>query len=203
MNERELIEKIELLREIKPNNDWVSSVRRDLLKREKSSIFETLFVKRAVVASLTLSLIGGLLFYSSEVRMNREIEKMVKENEVEILSIALLGLKDAKADVGKSFSEAIANKPEEEVVKIARATAPSLLEIEEREEVIAQSLGVMIDSDDLLPNKEVAAFLISDLERRSLTEEENLLLSEAKDAFANGHYRQALKRVLEIGETES
>ena len=84
--------------------------------------------------------------------------------------------------------------------KIAKEIAPSLVQIDEKEDVIAQSLGLLIESDDLLPNKDVASFLISDLENRSLKEEDQLILEEAKEAFDLKDYRTALKKVLEIGE---
>ncbi len=100
----------------------------------------------------------------------------------------------------QSFSEIAETKPKEEVVKIAKEIAPSLVQIDEKEDVIAQSLGLLIESDDLLPNKDVASFLISDLENRSLKEEDQLILEEAKEAFDLKDYRTALKKVLEIGE---
>lgn len=197
MNEAEFIKKIESLKSIEPNKDWVALTRDDIF--EEAPFFVGFnFVRVASAVALTL------LFSFFFTHLNRQDVKMVeddsRENELQVLQLALLELKDAKSEMTQSFSEIAETKPKEEVVKIAKEIAPSLVQIDEKEDVIAQSLGLLIESDDLLPNKDVASFLIFDLENRSLKEEDQLILEEAKEAFDLKDYRTALKKVLEIGE---
>lgn len=212
MNEREFINKIESLKSIKPDASWVASARDEILGEKKlfsvqGNFAGFFFNTQAFAATAALVLFGGVFLYShlmisSDQRLAEEVERMAKQNEVQMLSIALADLKDTRAEMRQSFAESVVSKSEEEVVKIARNIAPSLLEMDEKEEVIMGSLGVMMETEDLSPNRDIASYLIADLEKRSLTEEEESLLDEAKEAFEAEDYREALRKVLQIGERE-
>jgi len=212
MNEREFINKIESLKSIKPDASWVSLTRDNILGERKlfpvQANFAGFFFKRnqVFVATATLVLFGGIFFYShlmsSNQRRAEEMERIARQNEVQTLSIALADLKEKRSEMQQSFAQSVASKPKEEVVKIARDIAPSLLEMDEKKEVIMGSLGLVVDSEDPSPDRDVASYLIADLEKRSLTEEEKLLLDKAKSAFEAEDYQEALRKVLQIGERE-
>ncbi len=212
MNEREFINKIGSLKEIKADAQWASSTRDEILGERKlfsvqGNFAGFVFRTQAFAATAALVLFGGVFLYShllvsSDQRLAEELEKLTKQNEVQMLSIALADLKGARAEMGQSFAESMVTKSEEEVVRIAKDMAPSLLEIEEKEEVIMGTLGVMIESDETSTSKEIASYLIADLEKRSLTEEDEALLEEAKEALEAGDHRDALRKVLRIGESQ-
>jgi len=212
MNEREFINKIESLKSIKPDASWVSLTRDNILGERKlfpvQVNFAGFFFKRnqVFVATATLVLFGGIFFYShlisSDQRRAEEMERIARQNEVQTLSIALADLKEKRSEMQQSFAQSVASKSREEVVKIARDIAPSLLEMDDKKEVIMGSLGLVVDSEDPSPDRDVASYLIADLEKRSLTEEEKLLLDKAKSAFEAGDYQEALRKVLQIGVRE-
>ncbi len=213
MKEKELITKIESLKGVRPGKEWVSLTRADILGEKKTflstySEFVGSFKIPAFAATVTMVLFGGIFIYSqllisTNQRMVEEVQRLAKQNEVEILSIALANLKDAKIEMQRDFAESMVTKSEKEVIKIAKDIAPSLIEIREKEEVIMGSLGVMIEPDDLSADRDVAFFLITDLEKRSLTDEDGALLEEAREYFDSGKYQKALKKVLEIGDEET
>ncbi len=212
MNEKEFINRIESLKNIKPDAKWASSTRDEILGERKifsvEGNFAGFFFKTQAFATATaLVLFGGVFLYShlmisADQRLAEEVEKMAKQNEVQLLSIALADLKETRAEMGQSFAESLVSKSEEEVVRIAKDIAPSLLEMDEKEEVIMGSLGVMMDPEEISPNRDVASYLIADLEKRSLTEKDESLLAEAKEAFESEDYRKALRKVLEVGENQ-
>ncbi len=209
MNERELLNKIESLKKIKPNTEWVSLTRNDILGERKVFSFQDnlagfLFRPR-VFAGAALVLLGGLFLYSqlllsSEQRRAEELERLAKQSELQMLSIALAELKEARAEMDRNFADLIVTKSEEEAVKIAKEIAPLLLEIDKKEGAIMGSLGVITEPDKISTGEKVASYLIADYEKRSLTEEDGVLLQLAKEAFGAGDHQEALRVVLLIGQ---
>jgi hypothetical protein len=130
-----------------------------------------------------------------------EVSEIIKKQEVEKLSLAIKELESVKERMQKDFAQSIEKKPKEEAIKIAKSFAPSLLEIEDKQDLLIGSLGVAVDTG-LSSNtaKELAGLLIEDYQERSLTEKDKELLERAKQEFETENYRTALRDVLEIGQ---
>ncbi len=238
MQEKDIINKIEELKQIKPNHNWVVSAKQDILDKKPSFSFDFIFGKSAVTAFASLGLIvvltvaaqgttpgdplfsikkitekGQMALVSQEDKQDfnvilthkrlDEISTIVKRNEIERLSVAVKELETAKDKIQKEFAHSIESKDQKQVIEIARNLAPTVLEIEDKEELLIGSLGVKADNN--LPSgvaKDLASLLIKDLEDRSLTESEEKILQEAKINFNEENYRTALRNVLEIGHRE-
>jgi hypothetical protein len=130
-----------------------------------------------------------------------EVSNIVKKNEIEKLSLAVKELESMKSKIQKDFVQSIESKPKEEVIKIARNFAPSVLEMEDKEDLLIGSLGVKVESELASSTaKNLAELLIEDYQERSLTENDQKKLVQAQEDFSKENYRSALRNVLEIGQ---
>jgi len=130
-----------------------------------------------------------------------EVSEIVRKQEIEKLSLAIKELESVKSRMQKNFAQSVESKPREEAVKIAKNLAPAVLEIEDKEELLIGSLGVVTDTNlSSSTAKELAFFLIQDYQERSLTEMDQVLFDKAVKEFENESYRSALRTVLEIGQ---
>lgn len=204
MNEKEIINQIESLKAIKPNQEWVSSARADIIGVD-SPVTLSFFNKLAFVGTFSLILLAGLLFYSQLVVLEEqkmaakeaevlkeEIAKQAKQKEIEDLSLALAELRAAKAELDKSFSSAVAVMPQKEAIDYAKSIAPQVIEMKEKEELIIQSLAVVVDEDvNEDTDRGVAALLLADFVDQ--TEEGDEMIEELESLFKNGEYSKVIK----------
>lgn len=204
MNEKEIINQIESLKAIKPNQEWVSSARADIIGVDSPVTF-SFFNKLAFVGTFSLILLAGLLFYSQLVVLEEqkmaakeaevlkeEIAKQAKQKEIEDLSLALAELRAAKAELDKSFSSAVAVMPQKEAIDYAKSIAPQVIEMKEKEELIIQSLAVVVDEDvNEDTDRGVAALLLADFVDQ--TEEGDEMIEELESLFKNGEYSKVIK----------
>lgn len=215
MQEKEIISKLESLKEIKPNQEWVSSARKEILGENEFSL--SFLFRPSFATAATLMLFGGIFAYSqmttvpsNQIEKAEELQMLATQVEIEKLSSALAELKEAKMALKREFNETVASRSGEDVTRIARDIAPSLVEIGEKEELVMMSLAVMVSNDseeeekeESLPNREVVSLLIEDLNQRSLTEEESMKLDSVKELYNDKEYQKALTLVLEIGQSDN
>ena len=210
MEEKTLITKIESLKNIKPREDWVSFTREEIFEEGKI-LFPFFLREKVFIGTFALLLVGvfalsqtftGNSFYNKIASYfsfeNKDIASE-EQKEIELLSLTLNELREARTQFQKDFASSIVSKPENEVVKIAKDYAPTILEIREKEKEVSETLGVKIDKDSDLAEKEIASLIIQDLEKRSLITEEKEMLNTAKDHFEKGEYLSSLRIALEIG----
>lgn len=201
MNEKEIINQIESLKAIKPNQEWVSSARADIIGVD-SPVTLSFFNKLAFVGTFSLILLAGLLFYSQLVVLEEQKmaakeaevlkEEIAKQKEIEDLSLALAELRAAKAELDKSFSSAVAVMPQKEAIDYAKSIAPQVIEMKEKEELIIQSLAVVVDEDvNEDTDRGVAALLLADFVDQ--TEEGDEMIEELESLFKNGEYSKVIK----------
>jgi hypothetical protein len=241
MQEKEIINKIQYLKEIKPNESWVTLTKNEIIDKKEEVLFAypirhlmarstaTAFASLGFVAffliSVQASFPGDTLYpvkritekgkmailsesrrqeYNMELTNKRleEVSKIVKKNEIEKLSLAVKELESMKSEMQKDFSRSVENKSKEKTVEIAKNLAPAFLEMEDREELLLGSLGVRAEEDETVTSvsKDSVLILIQDLEERSLSEEDEFLLQEAKKHFQEKSYSIALRTVLQIGQ---
>ena len=210
MDEKELISKIESLKEIKPDQNWAFSAKKRIFGKEKSFFSFPVFSKMpfAVPAAL-LMLIGIFALSQHAITLNveraEEMERIAREREIEMLSGMLEELKETKAGLRREFAQSIQSKTREETIKIARDFAPLMLEAEDKEDFLASSLGVAVEKseEDGEVYKDIALFLIEDAQERSLTEEDRELLDQSENAFQEEDYRLAMEMALGIGRDKA
>lgn len=211
MNEKELIAKIESLKNIKPKEEWVLSAREEIFQEDKI-LFPFFLKEKVFIGTFLLLLFGGFLFvggfagnsfyariasyFNSE---DKNVAVLEEKKEVELLSSTLAELKETRSQLQQEFASSIVSKPEEEAIKIAKNYAPAILEIRKKEGKISETLGVRISEDDNTAEKEIVSLIIKDLEKRSLVTEDKKILEEAKSYFEKGEYLSSLKKALEIG----
>ncbi|MDD4062417.1 MAG: hypothetical protein PHV25_01370 [Candidatus Pacebacteria bacterium] len=206
MNEKEIINQIESLKQIKPNQEWVSSTRADIVGVDAPVIFSSFFSKPAFVGTFSFVLLAGLLFFSQSMILEEqkmaegEVEvsgqELAKQKEIEDLSLALAELRNAKAELDQSFSSAVAVMPQREAIDFAKSIAPQMIEMKEKEELIIQSLAVVVSEEvnESESNKKtdrgVAALLLDDFIEQS---EDDEMIEELGSLFSDGKYSEVIK----------
>lgn len=205
MNEKEIINQIESLKSIKPNQEWVSSTRANIIGADSPVVF-SFFSKPVFVGTFSFILLAGLLFFSQSVILEdqkiaeREAEvleqELAKQKEIEELSLALTELRNAKAEIDQSFSSAVAVMPQREAVDFAKSIAPKMVEMKEKEELITQSLAVVVSeevsdvSEETETERGVAALLLDDFIEQSEDDEK---IEELNGLFSDGKYSEVVK----------
>jgi chaperonin cofactor prefoldin len=237
MTEKELITKIQELRQIKPRKEWVFLTKKEILgeesiERTKVSwleVFPRMFFQHKVAfASLVLIVVvittfglsqnavpGDLLFAfkkatetaqtafisQDEQLKNRlelvnkrleELTKIAEQNQVKKLSSAI---EECQASMSQVVNKAsTVRKPEE-----ARKIVPEIKKMEGNLQNL-KTYGVEINDAENTENiyKPVVDVLIKDLETRTLTEEQQKLLTEAKETYEVGNYPDTLSILMQI-----
>jgi len=238
MTEKELIEKLLALKEIKPNADWVVLTKNQILEKEfileqkveqKKSPFPFFFpIFRPVFASLVILLVifglfgfaqnslpGDFLYplkriseksqaiFVSEKELPtvqldlankrlEELNKIAENNQVRKIAPAISEFQSDIAQAGKNLAK-LKNIDKKIVEKTAKLV--------ENKEKIEKVLGANIDTSEYENFlKGVVESQISDLEKRTLTEEQKEILEKIKIDFEKENYSQALEGILILSQ---
>jgi hypothetical protein len=217
--EREIIEKIRLLKQIKPEKKWVFLTKEKILGKEP--IFFP-FLKPAFAGLLFILILFGLSFTSlpgepfylikkiiergqtvfvpEEEKPKLELElankrleelsKIAERNDVKKLAPAI---NEAKESVAQATKNLVKSK------KVDREIVKKTLELEKKKQEVEKVLGTKITEEGTEdPTKLVAKYLIEDFENRSLTEDQKQILEKAKEYFENGDFAKVLELLLLI-----
>ena len=117
-----------------------------------------------------------------------DLTKIAQENSVDNLASAI---NEYQASVSKA-AESLAKAEKPDIKEISAV----IKELEKKEEAI-KSLGIEIGEKEELKNvlADIVALEISDLEEKSLTEEQKELLIKIKQNYEQGNYSQALEEI--------
>ena len=234
MTEKELISKLQELKRIEPQKDWVFltknsilSQKPELIKEENSSalsIFKWLvFSRKPVLVSLVIlglfistfsfaqNALPGDFFYSLKIAAEKgqalfvsekekpkfilglnekrleELDKVVKAGQAEKLSPAISAFEESANKAAKEVSKVIKEEGGEAAVK----SIEKYVQGKDKTKEVFNSLGLepkMSQEDEKL----YAEFLVKDWEKRTLNENQEKLLKEAKEFFEKGDYSSAL-----------
>jgi len=238
MEEKELIGKIRGLRQIKPNRDWVSLTKSQILGEEKieltpfslSSVGYCLRLilgrRMAYLGLVVIFILFGLLGFAQNSLPGDPLYSIKKITErAQTVFVAEEDLPRVQLELADKRLEELARVAQENRVKnlssainetkasiseanknLAKASSPAEVkkivdEIEEKAQVINQTLGVAFGEEEIgelrqNSDKLYAEYLISDLETRTLTEEQQEILEEAKELYEAGDYSGALEKIL-------
>lgn len=225
MEQKQLIKKLQELRQIKPNQDWVALTKKQLLGAgEKTNILETFSgffaLKTLAYASLSVLLIfAGVLAvaqYSLPGNPLFSIKKITEYSKATIwpgvdqskysLVLANKRLSDLSAIVSTRQKQDIPqgiNEFKESVANIAgnidTGDRPALQQIVTRVEVLGAMINNTQDGSQL--NSALAPLVdkeISDLEGSSLTPGQTAQLDKIKEMYDKGEFTLALENLLLI-----
>ncbi|MDP2910460.1 MAG: DUF5667 domain-containing protein [bacterium] len=118
-----------------------------------------------------------------------DLTKIAQENSVDNLASAINEYQESVSKAAESLAKA--EKPD------IKEISAVIKELEKKEEAI-KSLGVEIGDKEKLNNvlADIVATEISDLDKKTLTEEQKELLIKIKQNYEQGNYSQALEDIL-------
>lgn len=217
LTENQLIQKIQELKQIKPDKDWVVLCKRRILP-ESSSWQEQLSIifgnlprlflqpKPVLAVSITLILlVAGLVFY-----LDREPTEIAQQlpAELEQAKMIVIALEELQTEVNQATKELKKIQEPQKVLEARNVVVPTIeaarniiVETERLEQDIRNKqdriLAVKTSIDELESALDEALAiqakrLIQDLETKTLTETQKQVLEQAKTAYQKGDYNIAL-----------
>ena len=225
MTEKDLIKQLKGLKEIKPSKEWVILTKRQILPEEKSvSAFPVFQWKLAFAPMISVFIVIGLFGFAnttvpgdflfpvkkvtevvqvglsltsaekSEVHLrlaNRRLEELsaiAEANKVRSLAPTIKEFQDSMTEVVNNLSSMDRSALKELVAETQK--------LEENKQKVESVLGVQIGGEQTEKlEKQLSAYLLADLEKRTLNEEDQKLLTEAKEYFEAGAYTLALEKI--------
>lgn len=201
MTDRAILNQIKLLKEIKPRQEWVLLTKQSILgieaEKQGFSVFEAMsylsYLRKPsfAMASFALIILGGFAIGV----MN--VQKEAKEAQELAVHDQILRLKIAQADFDSlysDFAQLVENQP-----KKALQASRAIVQLQKDKTQIEKVLGAKIgqDEDETLETatKALLENEFADLETRTLSENQRVMLKEAKDAFDSGDYQAALEKI--------
>ena len=221
MTEKEVIEKIRLLRQIKPEKKWVFLTKEKILGKEplffpflKPAFAGLLFI--LILFGLTFTSLPGEPFYLIKKLVERsqtvfvpeeekpklelelankrleELSKIAEKNDVKKLAPAI---NEAKESVAQATKNLVKSK------KVDKEIVQKTLQLEKKKQEVEKVLGTKITEEETEnPTKLLAKYLIEDLENRTLTEEQKQILEKAKEYFEKEDFAKVLELLLLINQ---
>ncbi|MFH0943335.1 MAG: DUF5667 domain-containing protein [Candidatus Beckwithbacteria bacterium] len=238
---KELIAEIKELRQIKPDQNWVFSVKNRILgeQKERQSVLNILanllFQPKVALAGVsTLAILFGILVLSQDslpgdslfalkrvvergqtlfisqdnIAQNNletankrlgELTKIAKSNQVKKIAPALQEYQASLAEAAKNLIKAAATTSDPLIIKNIVLETQKLEENRAELERIYGIAGLDAKQGEN-PVQLVTDWLIKDLEKRTLTDEQELLFEEAKNDYAGENYNSALEKILKLSE---
>jgi len=222
--DKELINKIQILKEIKPGKEWVFSAKQRIFEEPapvihvKPRISWGFFLKPAFALPVALLLICSTFLYISNLNdiKTAQLEYDIKVAQISILTPALESLQAdislAKENINKAnvgdLKTALKIKDNAENVSKSGTDV-----ISEAKRIIAQAtssdksedriLASVIDAEKALEDYQESyqmfvKRMIEDTEHYYLGEEEQIKLENAKQYYKEGEYNQALIEIYRI-----
>ena len=238
MNEKQLIEAIRELKEIKPNQEWVSLIKSQILAEQpavriiparkistidviSSAMFQRkmayalasfVFVIAGMFGFAQYTVPGDLLFSvkkftetqnSFQVAYNRsaELVQVLKENKTQNIAPAVSEFKASMSGAAKNLVASLTQQNSKQSLKDISDEVKKIQENQRQ----AETLGIDISETDEVKelNSALAVLVqnqIDDLEKATLTEDQQETLVKIKDSFSKAEYSEALEEILLINQ---
>ncbi len=230
-DEKFIIKKLENLKCVKPSQEWVSSVKGNILKEEKKIFsFNWLFmpVGRPALAfamrSLMITVVAasGIFFYiyylnagSGKIleiplvfqnEENKEINNSLSQiqDTLQEINYSLAGLKNAKdLKQALAISEVIKGTAErgEETVKEIKDNNPSSKKILASLTEVEDAFK-SLQKESSLVQSEMIGVALEDLKTRTLSSQNSERLLKADEYFLNGQHNDAMILIIKIMENQ-
>lgn len=229
MEEEELISKIEKMKKIEPDKDWIVTTKQDIMGEETQGIFDKVksvlskpIKKPALVVSpliLLAALLGGLFVYSNFLPKNLTPSNIVKvedKGNAEVVS-SLANLQANLGDITrnlKSLKKVKNPKKALAISQIIKATASQgrdvIGNIKDKNGTLSKDLTKRVNNvyaaySGLMEKAsstqaEILGVVIDGLENASLTDQEESRLQKARDYYNNNEYSKTLLFIQKINE---
>ena len=204
MTEKELISKIESLRQIKPRKDWVILTKSQILGKEtpKISLFESLgiiFSRKPVLVGIASFLLIFGLFFSSQSALPGDLLYPIKK--ITEKSQTIFASKDQETKIQLE----LANKRLEELRKIAEANqiknlAPAIEEYQKTVSNVAENLK----KKPIKATKEIVQETKKLIENQKKAESLGIVISDdIQEAELNEAYKTMAEREIKNLENSS
>lgn len=212
MNDKEILNKILLLKDIKPRKEWVLLTKQSMLGIETNlsyplflRIFDLSYLKRPVFvfASLALVIIIGVGLqlqggFSKNVSVNNEQELRVElaQKKLEQLKIAIKEFQETSSRVSNDFAQLVENQPQK-ALQASRMIVQLQKDKSQLEKVLGSTIGQDQNDETKIENatKTLLENEFADLSTRTLNEDQLHILQEAKDAFEAKDYQTSLEKI--------
>jgi len=124
-----------------------------------------------------------------------ELNQIAQNNEMRKLAPALKEYQASIFEAAKSLTKMTATTSDSLVIK---GIAEETQKLEKSKEILERTYGIagLEINEESNPTKVVVEWLIKDMEKTFLTEEDEKILEQAKQDFENGNYSEALERIL-------
>jgi len=124
-----------------------------------------------------------------------ELTKIAETNQVKKIAPALEEYQASVAEVTKKLVKVTATTSDPVVI---RELAERTQELEKNKEKLEQTYGIagLEIKEGSNPMKVLVEWLINDLEKRTLTEEQSLLFETAKKDYEAGEFNESLEKLL-------
>ena len=126
-----------------------------------------------------------------------ELKTAVQSSDPAKLPVAIKNFQERNAQAGKDFVRLVENSP-----KMALQAGLKLVQLQKEKSQLERVLGTTLGTEDNQELENATKILIeqelSDLENRTLTEEQVVVFGEAKVAFEAGDYGLALEKVWQL-----
>ncbi|MBI2450097.1 MAG: hypothetical protein HYV47_01015 [Candidatus Nealsonbacteria bacterium] len=225
MTEKDLIKQLKELKAIKPGKDWVLLTKRQILPEEEIvgySVSNIFHWKMAFAPVISLVVVIGLFGFASNTVPGDFLFPVKQVTETMEIGLSLTGEKSevhlrlankrleelngiAEANKVRSLSPTIKAFQDnitgalDGLSQMNSATLKGLVaetqKLEANKQKVESVLGVQIGGETEKLEKQLAGYLIADLENRTLDEQGQQLLAEAKESFEAGAYTLALEKL--------
>jgi hypothetical protein len=129
-----------------------------------------------------------------------DIGKIAEANDVGNLAPAIKAFQSSVSEATKNLA-VIEGKVTDSDSSLIKELVAETQKLTENKEKVESVLGAVVGDTQELENtltrleKQMAGFLIADLENRTLSEEDQILLAEAKKDFEEGDYSKSLEKI--------
>ncbi len=238
MREKDILQKLTILKQIKPTQDWVIFTKQRMFGDVRAvggvragfgnAIADTVsylsyLVKKPAfaLAAFLLLLAGGVALQVTNQQLKNglsqaeedfqytlaslelaqmrfdELKTAVQSSDQAKLPTAIKNFQERNAQASKDFVKLVENSPQK-----ALQAGLKLVQLQKEKSQLERVLGTTLGTEE---NKEVenaTKILLeqefSDLETRTLTEEQTVLFEEAKASFEEGDYSSAIEKVWQL-----
>jgi len=215
MTNRKLVKQIQQLRSVKPDREWASFNKEQLLGDSQIHWLplhrQAFLIGSAAVVLLAVGVVGGqFLFEPAPVNMvaYQELATSIKELKAN-LSIVTAGLQNvSEIESALVMDETISSALEDGekfVEKAKKKTENLVMEEEPKQEVLTALVDVESALEEMREKneqvqKELIEREIAELEGTVLTEKQIELLEKAREYLLEESYPQALEKIIEISQ---
>jgi hypothetical protein len=131
-------------------------------------------------------------------RRMEELKTVVETNRTKNLSVTIQEFERSVDKVSGSLAQLVENEPEK-ALQVSRDVIQLQRDKGELEKILGTAIGTEPSGEFESVTIQLVEYELADLETRSLTPEQEDIFEQARSAFEQGKYQEALELILDIG----